>query len=867
MRQAFKGWKAVARHLEALAAAEDRAGWSLNHGQQASLRALSRRLTNNGVVIADEVGMGKTRIAVALAHSVIKAGGRVAILVPPGLGFQWQDELRSGGVGKPTFVRSLWGFLEAWGEEAQHPWFAQDLLLISHAFSNWRLGKSSSAWRWGLLPALYGKWQRQVSGRHPKGFGKLLLGKKQPLPDRWAQYPLRAAESIAVHLSQLPENHPARSLMTGLYERASWPEVMDPGAYGRHADLRDSLEQAVGLGFGVFDLVIIDEAHKSRGNDSALNRLIEKVILQGPKARRMAMTATPVELDATQWHNTLARIGVPKLDSCTADGDIFKRYANACDKVRKHPHSDEHRNEYRKTAAQFEQMLKPYLLRRDKRELEVVQAFARHSQGPLHGYRHELEITVDTQALSGPWKQAVCAAEALSIVSRQADDPASKRLRLTMGNGHGIATLLDHGKRDATLDSQQEEHDLQASNPTAASAPTEQADKRQQRAHWWRSVIANAFSRASDPLFEHPAILAAVAAIEEAGEKVLVFGRFTAPLQALVQLLNARAMLRALERRQPWPQTTVHNDEWPAIQAAHRQLGLKGEANREALDRQLARQYRKLEEARQQKREHLLERLGQGLTAYPQSSMLHSYYKALCSANADHDGQGELPLVQLARALHELAADDESPGSLATAFEDLIGALREPGEDSDDTSTSVCWSEVSARIKDEYSRSESGFARLMYGGTAQDTRRLLQLAFNRSGNPRVLVAQSMVGREGLNLHKACKTVVLLHPEWNPGVVEQQIGRVDRVGSLWESQLRIAIDNGQPLPRILVRPVVFKGTYDESNWSVLRKRWDDLCAQLHGVVISAAHARSAGLDDELVGLINDMAPRFSPVGED
>src|SRR5207244_13294090 len=86
-----------------------------------------------------------------------------------------------------------------------------------------------------------------------------------------------------------------------------------------------------------------------------------------------------------------------------------------------------------------------------------------------------------------------------------------------------------------------------------------------------------------------------------------------------------------------------------------------------------------------------------------------------------------------------------------------------------------------------------GFARLMFGRTAPESRRMIQLAFNRPKSfPRVLVAQSLVGREGLNLHKSCRIVVLLHPEWNPGVVEQQIGRVDRVDSYWCNQLKQAI---------------------------------------------------------------------------
>ena len=86
---------------------------------------------------------------------------------------------------------------------------------------------------------------------------------------------------------------------------------------------------------------------------------------------------------------------------------------------------------------------------------------------------------------------------------------------------------------------------------------------------------------------------------------------------------------------------------------------------------------------------------------------------------------------------------------------------------------------------ESYSGRDGSFTRLLYGGTAAQTRRLPQAAFNREGSWRmVLVAQSMVGREGLNLHEECRTVVLLHAECNPGVVEQQIGNVDRMNSRW-----------------------------------------------------------------------------------
>ena len=155
----------------------------------------------------------------------------------------------------------------------------------------------------------------------------------------------------------------------------------------------------------------------------------------------------------------------------------------------------------------------------------------------------------------------------------------------------------------------------------------------------------------------------------------------------------------------------------------------------------------------------------------------------------------------------------------------------------------------------------------MFGETKPESRRMIQLAFNRPNSfPRVLVAQSIVGREGLNLHKSCRIVVMLHPEWNPGVVEQQIGRVDRVDSHWCRELKRAIDDGKQadqLPRIEVRPVIFKGTYDEHNWQVLRARWDDLRAQLHGIVIPPSEAVVDQEHKWLIDEISEAAPSFSP----
>lgn len=100
---------------EQLAGEKGETAAHLNKGQRASVLALAERIGEHGIVLADEVGMGKTRIAVELIGAVNEVGGRAAIIAPPGLGYQWQDELKRGGVSVSGMLRGLLGYFEAWG--------------------------------------------------------------------------------------------------------------------------------------------------------------------------------------------------------------------------------------------------------------------------------------------------------------------------------------------------------------------------------------------------------------------------------------------------------------------------------------------------------------------------------------------------------------------------------------------------------------------------------------------------------------------------------------------------------------------------------------------------------------------------------
>ena len=896
MIQNFQGWAVVAESLRQeadrqsiLARDKGESAAHLNRGQCASLRAIASRIVTNGVVIADEVGMGKTRIAVEVARSTIKAGGRVAILIPAGLGYQWQDELQEGRVGDVLPVlRSLWSFLAAWEApdvESHQPWFKASAVMVSHAFTNWRLGERTYPWRFALLPELYARWREEVYGRLPNFYhGHELLTYRCTR---------NAALSIA---AAVPKHgaHPVRRWLCKLLE-VEWPKPLDAAEYSNCGELRTWLERSIGCGLGVFDLIILDEAHKARDTESALSRLLNNVLVSSACARKLALTATPIELTVDQWCQTLRRLDLDDAALCSVR-EVTSQYAVAVTRLRQTWRSNEEAREaYKVAAASFQGTLAPYLLRRDKREDPEVKQFHAYSKLRINEYRQEREITVETSQLSMAWRKAICSAESLSVVTRQKDDPFAKRLRLTLGNGHGIAALLDQTRRHDTDDQKQEEHDKTVpgsdqGEEDSLAGPDDR--KRCERAKWWLAIMNQAFSEGNDSLYHHPAIRAAIAAIEEAnqqGEKVLVFGRFTRPLRALVDLLNAREMLRRVQNEEPWTQAKVHGDpdgdteesEWAAVRAAHSQIN--SSIDLLALNRILRTRYDRERYRRERFRERLISQIEEGWKQSPPGTRITAifgHFKRSVESTDDDDREEQRSLAVVARAIMELVGNPDGelpPSDLANAFRDLVLAISdrddadEDGEIDDDEAAKL-WETIEGRLSVEYNRPQGGFARLMFGGTSPESRRVIQLAFNRPNSfPKVLVAQSLVGREGLNLHNWCRIVVLLHPEWNPAVVEQQIGRVDRVDSHWCKQLRAAIASNASvdrLPRIEVRPVIFRGTYDEYNWEVLHTRWDDLRAQLHGIAIPPS--TPVNNDDEegrrFVEEISKAAPNFSPTGK-
>lgn len=105
--------------------------------------------------------------------------------------------------------------------------------------------------------------------------------------------------------------------------------------------------------------------------------------------------------------------------------------------------------------------------------------------------------------------------------------------------------------------------------------------------------------------------------------------------------------------------------------------------------------------------------------------------------------------------------------------------------------------------------------RLINGATRHETRQRLMLTFNSPFFPEILITSNVMA-EGVDLHRYCRYVIHHDLDWNPSVLEQRTGRVDRIGAKVERY-------GQPIHVYL--PYVAE-TQDEKMYRVVidRERW-------------------------------------------
>jgi superfamily II DNA or RNA helicase len=102
--------------------------------------------------------------------------------------------------------------------------------------------------------------------------------------------------------------------------------------------------------------------------------------------------------------------------------------------------------------------------------------------------------------------------------------------------------------------------------------------------------------------------------------------------------------------------------------------------------------------------------------------------------------------------------------------------------------------------------------RSVHGDTDRQTRQRLMLAFNSPLFPEVLISSKVLG-EGVDLHRFCRHVIHHDLDWNPSVMEQRTGRLDRI----RCKAEVARQS------IVVFEPFLAGSADEKMFRVVRDR--------------------------------------------
>lgn len=120
-------------------------------------------------------------------------------------------------------------------------------MLVSHAFTNWRLGRRQRPLAMGLAASALRFLRDQLNGRVPRNFRDHEKGLKR---SQEGAVVLCAAHNIAESVLACPSSHPARQLLEKLAEETPWPGAMEAEAYERNSQLRSGLSLPSALAWG-----------------------------------------------------------------------------------------------------------------------------------------------------------------------------------------------------------------------------------------------------------------------------------------------------------------------------------------------------------------------------------------------------------------------------------------------------------------------------------------------------------------------------------------------------------------------------------------------------------------------------------------
>lgn len=296
------------------------------------LRALELLETQPGVVLADEVGMGKTyeALGVVAARLHEQSDARALILTPgPDLNTKWVKELRGFCDPYWPMYRGFSGAFAAATTLAELVTVAADKRVVV-APVNIFAGSRSSADQayllalWAESKGLAGNQIAAVLGRYRGGTNRVRPEEERFLDVAdWSMVKPHVKEVLRAHRESGDGSLDALFKDYG-YDAFNESKVVDRAL----ADLRFRL---VGRLLPMFDLLVVDEAHKLKNADSVRAAGV-RVAFDRRFEKGLFLTATPFQLTVNELSEVFALFGRAR----TAPADLDQTARRLLDDVREY---------------------------------------------------------------------------------------------------------------------------------------------------------------------------------------------------------------------------------------------------------------------------------------------------------------------------------------------------------------------------------------------------------------------------------------------------------------------------------------------------------------------------------------------------
>lgn len=884
---------------EAISLRTDRISTEDATRQERTAREILHRLEAQcGVVLADEVGMGKTFVALAVAAAAALArpqDGPIVVMVPPSLKQKWPKDWEVfrehclKGEARTRLVadsadRGV-AFLRLLDDPPER---RKSIIFLTHGALNRSLSdewvklalirrallrRSSMGDVRSALPRFAGRLLRcQWVDRRAPGLWQRLLDAP---PDRWRKI------LISAGLEDVADDDPVPSMLLDAMEGLECREVLDalydlPRRESKNIDerLQDARWALSAALEGLWrewlrqtrfrsPLLILDEAHHLKNTTRLTSLLIEEgaqedsnAVSRGPLAgvfsRMLFLTATPFQLghhelvsvlrrfDGIAWDApeapAMGRVGfgatLDELEAALNDaqasslgldrawGRLEPRHLRGADGRQQSPEAWWRRvkaspptegttgdvwaryEQCRERMRRAEELLRPWVIRHLKpRTLppdadgatlgrrEVLTGASIVTGRPLPG---DPGIEVEGEALL-PFLLAARAQVALAARPR-----VSSRAVFAEGLASSYDAYLETRRND---EPGQEPEDSEEA--VQALSPADEAE-----VAWYLGQLDRVLPQQDDDMrARHPKMVATVdrsVALWWEGEKSLIFCYYLATGRALRRYVSRRLEAQILDR-------------------SKERLGV---ADRDAARAEL-------------------ERLGEqffdsdGRLRNQAQALVRDVVGAYSELQRDATGIVDITLRFLRTpsflARYFPLEEQDAVAGLGKAFDqpDVSGfTLRRRVDDFCRFLARRCvpvereeYLDALQRIQTGTFRRESADpddvtdevrylpnVRLANGEVPNETRRRLMLAFNTPFFPEILIASSVLA-EGVDLHLDCRFVVHHDLSWNPSVIEQRTGRIDRIGAKAERARR---------PIHVYLPFV-TATQDEKMFRVVRDR--------------------------------------------